>query len=230
MGRRLFEYRLAVLVALFAIALCAVAIPVDAPLMWRLTRPGGTAVEPLGHAVSAAVLLVAFLFRLFGEGRLRAVVYGQGATDALVTSGVFARTRNPLYWGTLLFLVGASLVWAPLLVTAALGVVMFVFLDVIVRHEEGLLAERYGERFAAYVEKVPRWGLWGRGGRGEDADVKPAYTYALMGNLGILSLGLYRVAVAAVGPDPLLGLLNLVCMGIWLVVVIVRRVKARHAQ
>jgi protein-S-isoprenylcysteine O-methyltransferase Ste14 len=75
----------------------------------------------------------------------------------LISSGPFARVRNPLYLGNILlwtgFAISAQLVWAAPIVVLLLSLEY----HAIVRWEEGLLTERIGEAYERYVEAVPRW-------------------------------------------------------------------------
>ena len=48
---------------------------------------------------------------------------------------------------------------------------------------------------------------------------------AVLGNLGFLSLGLYRVAVALGAPARQLGAVNLLLLGTWLAILLKRRVR-----
>lgn len=77
--------------------------------------------------------------------------------SALVTGGVFARTRNPMYLGFALLLLG----WALWLRSpwALLGPVVFVaFVDRFqIRPEERALAARFGEAWSGYARTVRRW-------------------------------------------------------------------------
>jgi protein-S-isoprenylcysteine O-methyltransferase Ste14 len=75
----------------------------------------------------------------------------------LISSGPFARVRNPLYLGNILlwtgFAISAQLVWvAPFIV-----LLLSLEYHAIVRWEEGLLTERIGQPYTRYVEAVPRW-------------------------------------------------------------------------
>lgn len=79
------------------------------------------------------------------------------AASALVTSGVYRRSRNPMYVGLLLVLSG----WAVFL-SHALG---FLFLPAFVAYlnrfqimpEERVLLSKFGDDFSAYKRSVPRW-------------------------------------------------------------------------
>ncbi len=77
--------------------------------------------------------------------------------SALVTTGPFAFTRNPMYLGLVLCLAG----WAVLLGTVAPMLVVPAFFALIqyrfVLREEPFMAERFGEAYAAYKARVRRW-------------------------------------------------------------------------
>ena len=78
-------------------------------------------------------------------------------TSALVTSGIFRFTRNPMYVGLTLILLG----WAAFLCSAwaLAGPVVFVFY--ISRYqiapEERVLSSKFGAEYAAYASRVRRW-------------------------------------------------------------------------
>ena len=82
---------------------------------------------------------------------------------ALVTSGVFAWTRNPMYLGLFLLLLG----WAIKLGTLSpfAGPLLFLALiqHVQIRPEEQALRLRFGSDYERYCQRVNRW--WGRSRR-----------------------------------------------------------------
>ncbi len=89
-------------------------------------------------------------------------------TAKLTTSGPYALVRNPLYLGNLLLTLGATLIsellWM-LPIVAALYLIQYV---PIVLWEERNLAQYFGESYAAYCRRVPRWlPRWPRGGASE---------------------------------------------------------------
>jgi len=77
--------------------------------------------------------------------------------NSLVDTGMFAHCRNPLYVANLFLFAGLAIVhngWAMYLVV----VPFFVFAYVcIVAAEERYLYERFGETYADYCRRVPRW-------------------------------------------------------------------------
>jgi protein-S-isoprenylcysteine O-methyltransferase Ste14 len=74
----------------------------------------------------------------------------------LVQSGVFSRSRNPIFLGMMLTLLGLFLVIpnALTLLTLAMGVVL---IQIQVRLEEEFLARSHGDEYAQYRIRVRRW-------------------------------------------------------------------------
>jgi protein-S-isoprenylcysteine O-methyltransferase Ste14 len=77
--------------------------------------------------------------------------------SALVTTGPFAFTRNPMYLGLVLALLG----WAVLLGSLVPFAVVPAFFALIhyrfVLREEPFMMDRFGQEFASYRERVRRW-------------------------------------------------------------------------
>jgi len=119
------------------------------------------------HSVLMCLDAAGFLVALSGQV-LRALVIGLAyikrggknrriAADSLVQDGVFAHSRNPLYTGNILFLVGLSLihnsVWMYLV-----GLPFFMFAyHTLVLAEEAYLSEKFGEVYDDYCRRVNRF-------------------------------------------------------------------------
>jgi protein-S-isoprenylcysteine O-methyltransferase Ste14 len=80
--------------------------------------------------------------------------------DHLVECGLFAHSRNPMYLGFLLALVGLALLLGT--ASTALGPLAFGVAAhrVYIPFEEARMSARFGPRYAAYRRRVGRW--WGR--------------------------------------------------------------------
>jgi protein-S-isoprenylcysteine O-methyltransferase Ste14 len=77
--------------------------------------------------------------------------------DLLVTEGLYKRTRNPMYLGFLMMLLGFAVVLGSL---APFFVVMGFFIITnlwYIRFEEKMLEEKFGETYRAYKKSVRRW-------------------------------------------------------------------------
>lgn len=119
---------------------------------WWRQRPA----EAIG--IAGIVAGVGFdLSAMIWMRRHRANILPNRAATALVTSGPFAISRNPIYLGNLLLVAGAAFAFAnpwflPAGIIAAFGVH-----HLAIRREEAHLAARFGASWAAYAAKTPRW-------------------------------------------------------------------------
>ncbi|MFL2816426.1 MAG: methyltransferase family protein [Alphaproteobacteria bacterium] len=78
-------------------------------------------------------------------------------TTKLVTDGFFKITRNPMYLGMLLFLLGLSIYNGLIvgLIFLPLFVGYITYFQII--PEENAMLELFGEEFTVYMKKVRRW-------------------------------------------------------------------------
>ena len=74
----------------------------------------------------------------------------------LIDTGILGRTRNPMYFGILLFYV-AFLFLSISLISLVLFILIFIIYDRMVRFEEKILENLYGKEFIKYRQKVPKW-------------------------------------------------------------------------
>ena len=109
----------------------------------------GILIALAGQALRAAVVGYAYIVR-GGKNRR---VYAEG----LITAGFFAHSRNPLYLGNLLILLGLFVVsnnpWG-----YVIGLTFFlVGYRAIVAAEEAYLRDKFGPAYDEYARDVPRW-------------------------------------------------------------------------
>jgi protein-S-isoprenylcysteine O-methyltransferase Ste14 len=132
--------------------------------MWGLARLAPSLHSPFpGHIALAFVIgalgLLANIagFLQFRRARTTVNPMKLEAVSALVTSGIFRWTRNPMYLGFALVLVA----WAAYLANplSLLGVAFLIaYLNRFqIAPEERVLERRFGEQFLAYRESVRRW-------------------------------------------------------------------------
>jgi protein-S-isoprenylcysteine O-methyltransferase Ste14 len=94
-------------------------------------------------------------------GRYRLILGGGGPgletpPERLVTTGLYAYTRNPMYLGHIIFLVGLSLTlksWLAALITISTAI----WFHMRVVGDENKLIERLGKPYIDYLLKVKRW-------------------------------------------------------------------------
>jgi protein-S-isoprenylcysteine O-methyltransferase Ste14 len=116
--------------------------------------PGRRALA-LGLGVSAAALYGSVAWQ-FSKAETTIDPRAPHRTTALVTAGIFARSRNPIYVADALILTAhAAWLGRPF---AVLGIPALVAaLHPQIRAEEGALRARFGSEYDAYVAHVPRW-------------------------------------------------------------------------
>lgn len=75
----------------------------------------------------------------------------------IITSGPFARTRNPIYLGDVMVLLGATLwlgIWPGLVV---IPIFVLILMRRFIAPEEVRMKESFGAEFDRFTEKTPRW-------------------------------------------------------------------------
>jgi protein-S-isoprenylcysteine O-methyltransferase Ste14 len=118
--------------------------------------PSGTAVRIIG----AVILLAGIGFdaaAMREMRRHRANILPHRAATALVTSGPFALSRNPIYLGNTLVLTGAALLFGSLWLLLAAAVAAVAVTVLAIRREEAHLAAQFGDAWTAYTRRTPRW-------------------------------------------------------------------------
>ena len=115
------------------------------------------------HVVDAVGILIALLgqaFRVLVIGLVYITRGGQNRqvwANSLVDTGMFAHSRNPLYFANLLLFLGLAIVhngWAMYLIVLPFFVLAYIC---IVAAEEHYLYGRFGEAYTEYCRRVPRW-------------------------------------------------------------------------
>ena len=79
------------------------------------------------------------------------------AADSLLVTGPFAISRNPIYLGNTLFMLGLGGALNSLWIFAAAFAAAALTTSLAIRREEAHLALRFGPAWEAYAARVPRW-------------------------------------------------------------------------
>jgi len=77
--------------------------------------------------------------------------------DRLVQSGIFSRTRNPIYLGDVMIVAGFVLWWDAVLSLPLVPLLLWVLERRFVIPEENRLRRKFRADFARYCEKTRRW-------------------------------------------------------------------------
>jgi len=150
-GHFFFKYRDAILpgVLLMLLVFTRPTLPLDSYALDAVLDGLGLLLACGGQALRIGTIGYTHIVR-GGKGRR---VY----TEGLVTSGLFATSRNPLYLGNLLIDAGLLVVWNNQWVYVV-GLPFFVFLyRAIVAAEEEFLRAKLGFAFERYRHDVRRW-------------------------------------------------------------------------
>ena len=78
-------------------------------------------------------------------------------STALITTGVFRITRNPMYLGYVLILVGVALLVRSLTPYAVIPIFAILMDRVFIGVEEQMLEKQFGQAWLEYAQKVRRW-------------------------------------------------------------------------
>jgi len=135
----------------------ALAKPLGLPMWGVIVRPFWTNAVPGWIGLVLCVLaLVLFLLTLVSFGDSLRVGIDEKAPAKLMTGGMFAVSRNPLYLCFFLLLIGLVLIYRNLLMAAA-AVFFAAMIHRQILKEEAFLKKHYGGEYEDYCRKVRRY-------------------------------------------------------------------------
>ena len=103
--------------------------------------------------IGVIALIISGVFAFTG---LRKVFKEERAKPGVITSGVFAYCRHPVYFGSILLFVGLSiLTWS--LLAFGICVIIVIFYEYAATFEEKLLVKQFGQEYRDYQKRVPKW-------------------------------------------------------------------------
>lgn len=110
-----------------------------------------------GVALMVLGIAVAILSQVdMGKAWRIGIPSGVEESQSLVTTGLYRFSRNPIYVGIMLFIVG-SVIAAPGPVTILSLILTWVFVNQIIDSEEAFLRTAFGAEFEAYCTRTRRW-------------------------------------------------------------------------
>lgn len=124
----------------------------------ELAARGGLAVQWAGVAILAWGYLQ---YRLSGQYRTRHRGGGPGLDKPptqLVTTGIYRLTRNPMYSGHLIFMLGLAITFASWIALALLVFHLWWFHQRVL-DDENHMRRQFGADFENYARRVRRWGV-----------------------------------------------------------------------
>jgi protein-S-isoprenylcysteine O-methyltransferase Ste14 len=117
---------------------------------------------PARHVISLSVALAGLVMGgsgVFSFTRAKTTVnpLKPEAASSLVQSGIYRATRNPMYLGLLLILLGWAIFLANVLAFLLLPAFILYMNHFQIKPEERALASLFGQEFTAYTSSVRRW-------------------------------------------------------------------------
>lgn len=146
-------------------------VVIHPPVLWLLLLAAGIGLDHLvplpfvPAGVPAGWVGGAVWFAGFGLAAMAIREFRRAGTDvrthtptaAVVETGPFAFSRNPIYVGALIGLAGAAVVFDSLWVLAMLLPFGLVVRYGVVAREEAYLERKFGDAYRAYQARVRRW-------------------------------------------------------------------------
>jgi protein-S-isoprenylcysteine O-methyltransferase Ste14 len=125
-------------------------------LVFPIDRP------PVALVLIGAAIGVALWLALDGAAMLRfrragTSIAPANPTTALVTSGPYRFTRNPMYLGMACLYVALALALGVIWALVALPAVLVAVDRLVIAREEPYLEARFGDEYRAYKRRVRRW-------------------------------------------------------------------------
>lgn len=146
--------------ALFAVTLAIVFVNALRPEWLAVLGPITALRSPFVQGAGAVILLVSLVVVGVSQAQMKGSWrFGcdrGGPPTELITTGIYSRSRNPIYVGMVLTGLGLFLA-LPNAVTFAAANLTLLLLQVRVRVEEEYLRGVHGEAFAEYCRRTPRW-------------------------------------------------------------------------
>jgi len=108
-----------------------------------------------GLLVGGGLVLIALAF--YEMRRHHTTVVPHLEASSLVTSGIYKRSRNPIYLGDSLILTGLILYWDSVLALPLIPVFFWVIERRFIFPEEERLRRKFLAQFARYAQQTRRW-------------------------------------------------------------------------
>lgn len=109
--------------------------------------------------VGAGIMIISLILTFIAQAQMRdswRVGIDEQTKTELVTKGLFRYSRNPIYLGMVLALLGAFFI-APTGATLLVLVLSYVLMQIQIRLEEEFLTRLHGQSYLDFKKKVRRW-------------------------------------------------------------------------
>lgn len=108
-----------------------------------------------GVLICAGIALMFWAIAAFRSHNTSVVPHQMPAR--IITSGPFARSRNPIYLGDVMVLAGAVFWWGAWPSVVLIPIFGWILTRRFIAPEEARMKENFGQEFDDFREKTPRW-------------------------------------------------------------------------
>lgn len=139
------------------IAIAAIALLLHwlLPLPW-LADPLGGFLFAVGVLVVAGAIAID-VAAMRAMNRAKTTFLPNKGSEHLVTSGPFSFTRNPIYLGNTMLMIGAGMITGIAWLILLAPVAAYATSKLAIEREEQHLQIRFGKKYRDYMKKVRRW-------------------------------------------------------------------------
>jgi len=89
--------------------------------------------------------------------RHKTTILPHKASSAIISSGPFKYSRNPIYFAFAMIQLGAAIVLANLWILILLVPALIIMEKFVIEREEAFLGQEFGQPYSDYKKKVRRW-------------------------------------------------------------------------
>ncbi|WP_396146211.1 methyltransferase family protein [Flavobacterium sp.] len=142
------------LIAMFVYVLAFAFFPAWHTYFLQIIQLDNSTIKYIG----LTLLLIALLWTVIAQGHMKnswRIGIDTETKTELVTTGLFGLSRNPIFFGMILSLVGLFLV-TPNALTALFLILGYVLIQIQIRLEEEFLGKEHGQEYINYKQKVRR--------------------------------------------------------------------------
>jgi protein-S-isoprenylcysteine O-methyltransferase Ste14 len=130
-------------------------VDVNYPLPW-VEGPIAFTLQILGAGLAIGALIMDVVTVKTFHAHQTTILPHKGASN-LITTGPFAWSRNPIYLGNTLLVLGAGLYFGKWWLVILAPLAAFVTQKLAIEREEKHLAQKFGTEWTSYAAKVRRW-------------------------------------------------------------------------
>ena len=125
---------------------------------WHLSLDAESLSVLRSIGVALVVIGVATLVLAYSSmARAKTTIDPNVHTLKIVTSGIYAYSRNPIYLGWFVLLAGRGLMSASLLALLEAATMLLLLYWAVIVEEEAYLESKFGEEYLRYKKRVRRW-------------------------------------------------------------------------